>query len=158
PFNRSEAGRELFLRHLETSARAIQEGRGPNPPSAPLVDAIQTALAGAARGEADDALVALALTAPAIDAVAERLPWADYASSHAAREEPLHATGRALHATLTDLDDTLTTRLGSGPYVFTPEAVGRRSLRNLVVSLLSRVDAQAASRHLARATNMTDTQ
>ena len=157
-FNRCEAGQELFLRLIEANVGRAQAGEAPTPPAAALFAAIDTALQGALNGSADASLLALALSPPALDVIGDRLPWADYASAHLAREALIRSLATALASTLKKVDAATTASLGDGPYAFTPRAVGLRSLRNLVVGLLARIDVEIVSRHLARARDMTDTQ
>ena len=153
-FNRSEAGQELYLRHLLRSVELVQAGSAPLPPSAALLSAVETAMT----SSSDPSLLALALSPPGLDVVGDRLPWADYASAHVAREDLITKLATALSPTLTKVEAQTTAALGAGDYEFTPKAVGLRSLRNLVVALLSRIDAGIAEKHLKRAKDMTDTQ
>jgi aminopeptidase N len=157
-FNRAEAGQELFLRHLENSVQKLQSKEPALPPSQALLAAMDTALQGALRGDADPSLLALALAPPGIDVVGDRLPWADYASAHTAREHLMTAIATSLSSTLTAVAAKATASLGDGAYEFSPLAVGWRRLRNLAVAVLSRIDGALVERHLQHAKDMTDTQ
>jgi aminopeptidase N len=157
-FNRAEAASELYLRHIEHGVAAVQAGRAPPAPAASLVDAVRTALASALQPSSDPALLALALAVPGIDVVGDRLAWADYASAHRVREALITALATALAPLLAEVDALLSRDLDGQPYAFVPTAVGRRSLRNLVVAWRARLDEDHAHAHLARAGCMTDVQ
>ncbi|MBE2250661.1 MAG: aminopeptidase N [Myxococcus sp.] len=159
-FNRVEAGQELFLRHLFASIAAIQGGAEPVAPSAKLLDAVKTALATALTTAGDPALLALALSVPGIDVIGDRLAWADYASAHRAREHLVTALATALLPLVSQVDAHLSRSLDGAPYRFTPDDVGRRSLRNVLVAWRARLaDGEAhVLAHHRRAGSMTDTQ
>jgi aminopeptidase N len=157
-FNRVEAGAELYLRHLELGVARVQNGEAPPPPTAALIDAVRTTLSSALHSGADHALLALALAVPGLDVTGDRLPWADYASAHRVREALVTALAEALAPLLAEVDSVLSRELDGRPYVFSPRAVGWRSLRNLVVSWRVRLSEEHAYAHLARASCMTDTQ
>ncbi len=157
-FNRVEAGGELYLRHLEAGVARLHAQAEPPPPPAALVASVQTALTSALDPAADHALLALALSVPGLDVVGDRLPWADYGSAHVVREALIGELARALAPLLADVDAALSRALDGRPYSYEPRAVGRRSLRNLIVSWRARLDEQHAFAHLERASCMTDTQ
>jgi aminopeptidase N len=158
-YNRVEAGQELFLRQLLGSVEAIQAGQAPLAVPASLTDAVKTALSTALSG-GDPALLALALSVPGLDVIGDRLPWADYASAHVAREHLIGQLAAALSPLLAEVDAALSKTLDGGPYRFVPDDVGRRSLRNLVVAYRARLDDGESHvvAHLRRAGSMTDTQ
>ncbi len=159
-FNRVEAGQELFLRHLLSSVESIQQKRGPVPPKPALLDAVKTALSTALTPAADPSLLALALSVPGLDVLGDRLSWADYTSAFEAREHLVTAVASALAPLMNELDAVLSKSLDGAPYRFTPEDVGRRSLRNALVAYRSRLPngEPLLLHHLARASSMTDTQ
>jgi aminopeptidase N len=158
-FNRVEAGQELFFRHLFANVAALQAGRPLAEPSTALVDAVKTALTTALE-HGDPALLALALSVPGIDLIGDRLPWADYANAFLAREHLVTALATALRPLISDVDAHLSKGLDGAPYRFTPDDVGRRSLRNLMVSWRARLPdgEHHVVGHLRRAGCMTDTQ
>ncbi len=158
-FNRVEAGQELFLRHLVHNVTALQKGEAMASPG--FVDAVETALkTGGKGGRGDPALLALALSIPSIDTICDRLPWADYASAHTAREGLITELATALQPTLNDVFQEMSSMLDGHPYRFDPDDVGARSLRNLVLAYQSRLPGgtDAVLAHRARATNMSDLQ
>ncbi|MBM4281733.1 MAG: aminopeptidase N [Deltaproteobacteria bacterium] len=158
PFNRVEAGQELYLRELELGVDGVHEGREPWPPSPELIEALKTALASSLLPGADHALLALALSLPGLDVVGDRLGWADYTAAHRVREGLVTTLARAMAPLLAEVDAALSRELDGRPYAFEPRAVGLRSLRNLIVSWRSRLDEEHAYAHLQRASCMTDVQ
>jgi aminopeptidase N len=162
-YNRVEAGQELFLRQLLGSIEAIQGGKAPLPVPASLTAAVKTALSTAlptTTATGDPALLALALSVPGLDVIGDRLPWADYASAHVAREHLITSLATALSPLLAEVDAHLSSSLDGAPYRFVPDDVGRRSLRNLMVAYRARLQdgEQHVVAHLRRAGSMTDTQ
>ncbi len=162
-FNRVEAGQELFIRHLLDSTKAVQAGKAPLAPSQALVQAVTTTLLSAKElvaGGKDPALIALALSIPGVDTVADRLPWSDYASVHTAREDLLEQLASALLPLWTELDAVLSSVLGDHDYRFDTVDTGRRMLRNLGIGYRARLKAgdTIVLSHLQRAQNMTDMQ
>ncbi|MCA2978899.1 MAG: aminopeptidase N [Myxococcaceae bacterium] len=159
-FNRVEAGQELFLRHLLASVAALQGGGGPLPASPKLVGAVKTALEAARMPGADPSLLALALSVPGLDVIGDRLPWADYGSAQVAREHLVTELATQLSGLVGEVDALLSRSLDGAAYRFTPEDVGRRSLRNLLVAWRARLPGGEAhaQAHLERASCMTDTQ
>jgi aminopeptidase N len=160
PYNRVEAGQELFVRHMIASVQALSASEPVRAPSPSLVGALRAALATVQGGAGDPALIALALAAPTIDVVADRLPWADYARAHEAREHLIAALAAALEPSLRAIDAELSDAIDAKPYRFEPTDVGRRSLRNVCVAYLARLPSGATdvAAHLTRAQSMTDTQ
>jgi aminopeptidase N len=106
---------------------------------------------------ADKAFVALALTLPAEDYVGEHMKVVDVDGIHAAREFVREGVGAALQARWRSSYEACR---DEGPYRFTPEAVGRRSLKNLSLAYLvasGHPDGPALClQQLDRASNMTD--
>jgi aminopeptidase N len=172
-YNRVEAGQELFVRHLEadarrrraeesqgTSAASTSSSSAASSPSAALVEAVRATLGSALLPGADHALIALSLSVPGLDVLGDRLPWADYECAHLARESLMTALATSLSSLIAEVDAHLSQHLDHAPYRFVPEDIGRRSLRNLMVSFQGRLpDGEARLLgHLRRASSMTDTQ
>jgi aminopeptidase N len=157
-FNRSEAGQQLLMANLVRGVEQIQSGQIPSPPSAALVAACTQALHDALENKADPALVALTLSVPGIDVIGQRLPWADYTAAHQAREALITSLSQSMSAGWQSVEQQLTSLLSGQAYVFAPQPVAQRSLRNVAMAYLSRTDVTAAHRHLQRATCLTDVQ
>jgi aminopeptidase N len=154
PFNRWEAGQELATRLLLNLVKQVQAD-GPLKLPQLFVSACRKTLLDA---EADRALLALALTLPAESYLAERLAVADPTAIHIARQ----FVRRGLAGELSrDWEEVFASIAESGPYAVTPEAVGRRSLKNLCLAYLMTLE-EAAIRETCcaqyrRGANMTDT-
>jgi aminopeptidase N len=106
---------------------------------------------------ADKAFVALALTLPGEEYLGEHMEVIDVDGIYEAREFVRAEVGKALAERWRR---TYEACRDEGPYRFTPDAVGRRSLKNLALSYLlaaGHPDAQQLClQQLARGTNMTD--
>lgn len=149
PFNRWEAGRALAKSRL---ARLVTDGTSPG---TDWLDAM-------ARVIGDESL------APAFRALALRLPSEDDMA------QTLHTSGIVpdplrIHRARRMMSETLAQHLAPalpglwqslaipGPYSPSPEAVGKRSLRNAVLALTTRIDGGTLARTAwAEARNMTD--
>ncbi len=153
-FNRWEAGQELATRLLLKLAKQVQTG-GPLELPKLFVDACRQTLLDV---DADRALLALALTLPAESYLAERLAVADPAAIHTARRFVRRGLAKELRR---EWQEVFENCAENGPYAVTPEAVGRRSLKNLCLAYLATLD-EPAIRELCyaqfrREANMTDT-
>jgi aminopeptidase N len=133
--------------------RQFQEGIEMDVPDG-LTDALRAALASE---QAEPALIAEVLALPSIGYLGDFMPVVDVDALHLARETlRIHvgrSLGAALHAAYERLQD-------QSPYAPTPEAIGRRSLKNRVLGYLVAV-GDPAGQELCRAQyeaqhNMTD--
>jgi aminopeptidase N len=149
PFNRWEAGRTLAK---QVMARMITENASPGP-------AWLDAMAAVLRDDSlDPAFRALALRSPGEDDMAQSLHAAgvvpDPDRIYHARRRMAEVLARHLSADLPRFWESLHQ---PGPYSPDARSAGQRSLRNAVLSLMSRLDGGAtAARAYAAADNMTD--
>jgi aminopeptidase N len=152
-FNRWEAGQRLATDVLLEMVDHIGDKSSVEVPEE-FVTAFRIALQGK---DADSALLALALTLPGEMELAETMGVADPGAIHEARQ--------LLRKTLAvQLQKDFMTVLGSmqddGLYTLTPEAIGRRSLKNLCLGYLALIDAPDIHKdcfdRFADADNMTD--
>ncbi|MCM8594483.1 aminopeptidase N [Accumulibacter sp.] len=153
PFNRWEAGQRLTGRLILAAASEIAAGRAPHWPASASAAAAQVL----ATAVADPAFAAEALTPPGEATLAEQLDCVDPDALHAARVGLLRHLAEALDAQWRRLHDTLAS---AGPYRPTPEAAGRRALRNLCLAYLAELDTpdtrRLAMHQFTTADNMTD--
>ena len=153
PFNRWEAGQQLATRHL---LRMIEEvGRGVQPSLSPLFeDAFRRTLTDA---KADPAFRAQALTLPSETYLAEQMEHIDPEAVHEAREFLRRALATGL---MDELEAAYRDNLTEGPYRPDPDAIGRRSLKNACLALLtspgSAESMNPALRQYRHGGNMTD--
>ncbi|WP_322107083.1 aminopeptidase N [Paraburkholderia sp. J41] len=154
PFNRWEAGQRLATRELLALAARAAAGQ-PLHMSNALVEAFSRVLT-------DESLSPsfreLALMLPSETYLAEQMNESDPAAVHAARQFVRKQLATALKA---DWLAAYERHLTPGPYEPTPEAAGRRGLKNLALSYLSELDDPAEALRLAKsqydaANNMTD--
>ncbi|MBT8059477.1 MAG: aminopeptidase N [Gammaproteobacteria bacterium] len=105
---------------------------------------------------ADTALVAEAMILPGEDYLAEQMPVVDVDGIHAARRYVKSTLAQALEPALRARYEALG---DDTPYSKAPEAMAKRSLRNVCLSYLMETEggADLASRQLAFSDNMTDT-
>ncbi|MBN2231798.1 MAG: aminopeptidase N [Deltaproteobacteria bacterium] len=152
-FIRWEAGQQLMVRLVKRLVAGRKAG------AEPVVD--RRLAAAALRVLTDDstdpALRALALTLPAENYLAEQFGVVDPEAIHFAREFLAGGLAAALKEPLLATYDTL---IDPGHYEPSPAAIARRSLRNICLAYLSRLDDPRA-RSLAavqyeEAANMTD--
>ena len=154
PFNRWEAGQELATRLLLNLVKQVQADGLLKLPQL-FVSACRKTLLDA---EADRALLALALTLPAESHLAERLAVADPTAIHTARQFVRRRLAEELRR---EWEEVFASCGESGPYAVTPEAVGRRSLKNLCLAYLMTLEEPAIREtcyaQYRRGANMTDT-
>jgi len=154
PFNRWEAGQRLATRELLALAARSAAGEGLEM-SVSLVEAFRRVLTDAALSPS---FRALALTLPAETYLAEQMAESDPAAVHAARQFVRKELASALTAEwLAAYEENLT----PGAYQPTPEAAGRRALKNLSLAYLAELADPAAAVRFATAqystaNNMTD--
>ncbi len=153
-FNRWEASQELMLGCLLANTEAALAGEDMHVDDR-LIQAFEATLK---LEGADDALIAQAIMLPSESSVGDRMEVVEPEAIYAARTFLRKTLATACAATFKERYAGLAF---DGPYAFTPEAVGRRSLRNVCLSFLCCLDAEdeggIAASHLAAATNMTDT-
>lgn len=154
PFNRWEAGQRLATRELLALAARAATGQ-PLEVDDTVIDAFRRVLN-------DDTLSPsfreLALMLPSETYLAEQMAESDPAAVHAARQFLRKRLGSALKA---DWLAAYERHLTPGAYEPTPEAAGKRGLKNLALSYLAELDDPADAVRLATAqydaaNNMTD--
>jgi aminopeptidase N len=152
-FNRWEAGQRLATGVLLKMVVDLKANRAAQV-SAAFLSAFRIALQDK---EADPALLALALTLPGEIELAEAMVVADPGAIHAARQ--------SLRKTLADQRQEEFTAVfaamqDEGLYSLAPEAIGRRSLKNLCLGYLALLDTAATHElcfeSFVAADNMTD--
>ncbi len=152
-FNRWEAGQQLAIRVIQGLMEDFQQGRTLTLED-DFVDAYRRLLASA---DDDKAALAQVLTLPNETYLAELQTPVDPLAIHEAREFVMRTLAQRLQAQFLDL---YRANRGLGPYRFERADAGRRSLKNLCLSYLMRLDEQAmcdlAVAQYADSDNMTD--
>ncbi|WP_017776827.1 aminopeptidase N [Paraburkholderia kururiensis] len=154
PFNRWEAGQRLATRELLALAARSAAGEGLEM-GVSLIEAFRRVLTDTALSPS---FRALALTLPAETYLAEQMAESDPAAVHAARQFVRKELASALKAEwVAAYEDNQT----PGAFQPTPEAAGRRALKNLSLAYLAELADPAASVRFATtqyrtANNMTD--
>ncbi len=151
PFNRWEAGQQLFGRLILEAVPVIANGQNAGWPGG-VIDAARQVLRGKS---ADPAFIAEALTLPGEATLAERMAVVDPEALHRAR------SGLARHIAAA-LEDDFAGRYAAlapaGPYCPDPADAGRRRLRNLCLGYLNEIDETPGSRrHRLAARHQFDT-
>jgi aminopeptidase N len=152
PYCRWEASQTLAQRRIGSVLLQLERAEPPRLDAA-FADAFGRALA----SNADPDLLSLSLTLPSESLIGDRLEQLDPAKVHEARsfiERSLAVLHRdLLRACYDALSD-------SGPYTLSPEAMGRRSLRNMCLRYLMASGDEAhvalARAQFDEASNMTD--
>jgi len=153
PYNRWQSGQALAISAIRELAADWHAGR---PMLAPAIfqEAWQRVLLDA---DTDRALVAELLLLPDEPALSEGLPRIDIDGHHAARNFLLRELASGNRAQLMELYHELA---DPGPYQFSAEAIGRRSLRNRCLeTLLALPDPEThrlCADQISGASNMTD--
>ncbi|MBE0485450.1 aminopeptidase N [Marinobacter sp.] len=149
-FNRWDAGQRLAVDVIQSLLGAPDDA----PIEPRLVDAYRQLLNNVSL---DQALVAKMLLLPSEAYLVELSEQADVPAIHAARERVLKHLAHALR------DELLTCyqrNLDHGDYRLSPEAIARRSLRNIALAWLLHIDDEQAlalaSEQVENADNMTD--
>ena len=137
PFNRWEAGQTVAMRVILKLVADHKAGRPMDVPDA-MVDAFARLLDDADR---DPSFAALALGLPTEGLIGQQMAQIDVDAIHAAR--------RTLRRTLAERlrDRWLATYRGlatNAPFEATPEAIGRRSLKNLALGYLMAIEDREA--------------
>ena len=130
PFGRWEAGRQLATRVLLDLVRAHRAGE-PLEVDPAFVDAFASTLADT---RLDTALIAEALTLPSIDEVADEMVQVDMEAIDAARQAVRTALAAALAEPLAQTYERLA---DGGPFRTDPDAMAKRALRGVCLSLLA---------------------
>ena len=148
-FNRWDAAQTLMQRLLLT----MVQDPAAEPPAA-FFAAFQRALLDPS---ADQALLAEVLTPPSESYIGDQMTTVDVDGIHRAHGSLCRLIGQGLRETLLEVyrgSDS------DAPYVFDPESVGRRALKNLALSYLMKAGADAGlelcSAQFRAARNMTD--
>jgi aminopeptidase N len=153
-FARWDAGQQLAVKVLLGLVADVRAGR-PLEADAGFVAAFARTLDD--ERLADKAFVALALTLPSEEYVGEQMEVVDVDGIYAARDFLRRSLGEALRERWLN---TFQACRDDGPYRFTPEAVGKRSLKNLALAyLVAAGDAEGRAlclQQLARGATMTD--
>jgi aminopeptidase N len=129
-FNRWEAGQRLATDVILELVADIEDGWKIDVPEA-YQEAFRTALTD---DQADPALLAQALTLPAEPELAEAMMVADPVAIHQARHGLRQALATALAEPFTEV---MASMQDNGLYSPDPEAIGRRSLKNLCLAYLT---------------------
>ncbi len=152
-FNRWDAAHSLLTDTIRQGVADYRAGRDWQLPDG-LTDALRTALQSE---DAEQALTAEVLRLPDPDYIGEGLPVVDVAGIHHVREQLRIRLATELQ---TEFEACYTQLAETGPYQITPEAMGRRCLKNQILYYLAglntpeqwaRVLAQYRAQH-----NMTD--
>ncbi|WP_334106741.1 aminopeptidase N [Methylobacillus sp.] len=150
-FNKWEAGQTIALRTIH---RLIAN---PEADITQFVDDVGILLEQGMHEETDKALLARALSLPSVAVIAQAQEVVDPAAIDQARTAILKAIKRAHKDTLVRLYEC---NGGSGEFSITPQAMGRRALRNTVLELLTVTNgtgcAARGKAHYEQADNMTD--
>ncbi|WP_044562647.1 aminopeptidase N [Azospirillum sp. B4] len=153
PFNRWEAGQTLATRLILADVDARAQGGAAQAPRA-YVDAIAQTLA---RASEDRAFAALALALPTEAYLGQQRATIDVDGIHAARLDLRRTLARELNGAFLKAYDGNRT---DGAFTITPEAMGRRALKNAALAYLMALDdAPARALCLAQyqgAATMTD--
>ena len=152
-FNRWEAGQRLatdVILEMVAQLKAKQTAKAPEDFLAAFRTALQDQVA-------DSALLALALTLPGEMELAEAMGVADPGAIHTARQDLRKALALELKDEFTAV---LNLMQDDGLYSLKPEAIGRRSLKNLCLNYLTLIDTpdiqQDCFERFVTADNMTD--
>lgn len=153
PFNRYEAGQRLAIVELEQliangvlQSAAVAED---------ITDAFGRLLE---HGKRDPAFVAEALILPSVTTLVERMDVCDFEAAHAARRALYLAIAERHEAKMTEFYQSL--HAVEGPYALAPEAMGRRALKNTLLTYLTLIESsrhlEAAAAQFEHADSMTD--
>ncbi len=150
-FNKWEAGQTLALRAIE---RLIADN---DADITQFIDDFGTMIEQGLAEQGDKALLARALTLPAIPVIFQAQEIIDPAAIDKARTDILKAIKRTHKGALEKLYKA---NANTGTFSLTPEAMGRRALQNVVLELLTTTNgtgcAARAKAHYESADNMTD--
>jgi aminopeptidase N len=150
-FNKWEAGQTLALRNIE---RVMAN---PQADISTFIEDFGNLIAQGLAGDTDKALLARALSLPEISVIGQNQTVIDPAAIDQARTYFLTQIKRTHKDALAKLYDANT---DTGAFAITPEAMGKRALRNVLLELLTASKgtgcATRAKAHYFNANNMTD--
>jgi aminopeptidase N len=150
-FNKWEAGQTLALRNIE---RVMAD---PKTDISTFIADFGNLIAQGLDEKTDKALLARALSLPEISVIAQNQAVIDPAAIDQARTYLLKQIKRAHKDVLAKLYDANT---DTGAFAITPEAMGKRALRNVLLEILTATKgtgcAARAKAHYFNANNMTD--
>ena len=157
-FNRWEAGQSLYARVIQELCDA--RARGENPPVCPhFLETIGDLIEKAQGPDQDKALMARALSLPAVGTLEQARTKADPVVLHAARQSVLQAIKAAHRAALEALYAQNAPEEALG-FSLSAHSVGRRSLQNAALIILTSSYGEncavRAKAHYEGATTMTD--
>ena len=151
-FNRWEAGQALILRMLDQMIDGDSKEICPK-----FMDTIGALIEDALDPVADKALMARALSVPSVGLIGQQRAVIDPDGIHKARQALLAAIKRNYKP---QLEKLYKANRSADAFSLSPEAMGRRALRNVVLGLLSATNgtgcARLAKAHYETADNMTD--
>lgn len=154
PFNRYEAGQRLLKEQLHSYIRSIQNG-WKLAFDEKVIEAFGKILSDKS---CDQAFKAEIFVLPLIGELVEELDVYDFEASHKAREAFYQTLAKRFEREFLDLEEAL--RPSGGPFSIDSSAMGKRKLRNICLTYLSKFEDQ---RHLPlifksfkEASNMTD--
>ncbi|GBC63440.1 aminopeptidase N [Desulfonema ishimotonii] len=155
-FNRWDAGQNLFAKVMLRLIRDIRVGTAPDL----RPDMIESFRQTLRNTDLDKSFIAQALTLPTESELAILMSESgdiDPDAIHAARHFTVRTLAQALKS---DFEQVFDENRDAGPYRVEPEAIGRRSLKNLALGYLGKLETPAVSRFIAaqfqKADNMTD--
>ncbi|MCK4951869.1 MAG: DUF3458 domain-containing protein, partial [Gammaproteobacteria bacterium] len=153
PFNQWEAGQRLATKSMMD---AIENHQGDEKISVSpdLIEAIRKVLE---NDLLDPAIKAEILLLPSEGVLSELQETIDVEITHSVRESTIRQIAEGLRDELLEIYQQTSS---CEPYQFNPEAVGKRSLKNICLSLLMRLNDESifeiCSRQIEKAGNMTD--
>ena len=151
-FNKWEAGQTYFLRAIQSMIDTDNKS-----PSQDFLDTYELLLQNALDEDSDKALSARALSLPSFQSIAANQDQVDPDKIDKARSNLLRAIKREFKPVLTKLYKA---NVNEGEFDVTTSAMGRRALRNAVLTLLTTTKgtgcATLATEHYNNADNMTD--
>lgn len=156
-FNRWEAGQYLHRKMLNNLTNQIERNEKPAIPDEFIQGYGEISKDALNAKDEDKALLARALALPDVSTIAQGRENADPVAIYKARQTLLAALKKELKGTLEKIykanDD-------QGSFSITPNAMGRRALRNATLAILTCTNgtgcARRAKEHYEGATNMTD--
>jgi aminopeptidase N len=152
-FNRWDAGQKLFGNLMVNLVRDYQKGV-PFELDPRVMDAFRKTLC---HETLDKALIAAALTLPSEIEIGNRMDRIDVDGIHHARQFVMYELARTLQKDFRRIYDTHREPEG---YRIDPDSIARRSLKNLALAYLGRLEVQEtigiAFRQFSEADNMTD--
>jgi aminopeptidase N len=154
-FNRFEAGQQMGLKMINAMVDKAEAGEKAEV-CPRYMDSLGALLAQALEPDADRALLARALALPDVGFIGQSREAVDPPAIHAQRQAIIKAIKREHRKVL----DAIYKDCAQGQYDITPQSMGKRALRNLVLGILSSTHGtgcrKRAKVHYDAADNMTD--